>query len=198
MIVYYSFMRVKDENKNDAIFNATIDLLNEIGFSDISMSKIAKRAGVSPSTLYVYFENKDDMLKKTYLYVKNKMLESLEGILDGGMEVEETVALLMRTLLVYLLENRSYFLFAEQFDNSPLLSKLCLKNEADSLMSVYYNYVDRAKAGGVLKQMDTALLMAYCYYPVAFLAKESMAGNESTARALIDQAIELSWQAIKA
>jgi len=198
MIVYYSFMRVKDENKNDAIFNATIDLLNEIGFSDISMSKIAKRAGVSPSTIYVYFDNKDDMLKKTYLYVKSKMLESLEGILDSGMEVRETIALLMRTLLTYLLENRSYFLFAEQFDNSPLLSKLCLKNDAGHLMSVYYDYVNQAKAGGILKPVDTALLIAYCYYPVAHLVKEYLADNEPVAADLIDQAVELSWQAIKA
>ncbi|MFN0223999.1 TetR/AcrR family transcriptional regulator [Paenibacillus sp. KR2-11] len=48
------------------MFKATIQLLNEIGFSDISMSKIAKRAHVSPSTIYVYFENKEDMLSKLY------------------------------------------------------------------------------------------------------------------------------------
>ncbi|MCZ8522715.1 helix-turn-helix domain containing protein [Paenibacillus mucilaginosus] len=66
MIVYYRIMRHKDENKNEAIFKATIQLLNEIGFSDISMSKIAKRAHVSPSTIYVYFENKEDMLSKLY------------------------------------------------------------------------------------------------------------------------------------
>ena len=34
---------------NEAIFQATIQLLNEIGFSEISMSKIAKRANVSPN-----------------------------------------------------------------------------------------------------------------------------------------------------
>ncbi|MDR1409712.1 MAG: TetR/AcrR family transcriptional regulator [Oscillospiraceae bacterium] len=53
-------MRVKDFSKKDAIFEATINLLNEIGFANISMSKIGKAAGVSSSTIYVYFENKED------------------------------------------------------------------------------------------------------------------------------------------
>ncbi|MDB4867155.1 MAG: TetR family transcriptional regulator [Cohnella sp.] len=37
------------------------------------MSKIAKKAGVSASTIYVYFENKEDMLNKLYLSIKKKM-----------------------------------------------------------------------------------------------------------------------------
>lgn len=191
-------MRIKDENKSDAIFNATIDLLNEIGFADISMSKIAKRANVSSSTIYVYFENKDDMLKKTYLYVKNKMFKSLDGVLDEQKEVRETIAALMRKLLDYLLENKSYFLFSEQFDNSPLLSKFCLKNQPDNLMSAYHDYIDKAKAKGALKDADTALLIAYCYYPVAYLAKENFMGHGHITEEIIDQAITLSWQAIKA
>jgi len=38
-------VRVKDENKKEAIFEATISLLNEIGFANLSMSEIAKKAG---------------------------------------------------------------------------------------------------------------------------------------------------------
>jgi hypothetical protein len=43
-IVYYRNMRTKDDSKKEAIFEATIGLLNEIGFANISMSKIAKSA----------------------------------------------------------------------------------------------------------------------------------------------------------
>ena len=49
-------MRHKDENKNESIFQAAIDLINEIGLAETSMSKIAKKAkkaNVSSSTIYV-------------------------------------------------------------------------------------------------------------------------------------------------
>ncbi|MFJ5760843.1 TetR/AcrR family transcriptional regulator [Neobacillus sp. NPDC093182] len=46
-------MRHKDEKKNESIFQAAIDLINEIGLAETSMSKIAKKANVSSSTIYV-------------------------------------------------------------------------------------------------------------------------------------------------
>jgi hypothetical protein len=39
-IVYYKIMRHKDDTKNEAIFQTTIELLNVVGFSEISISKI--------------------------------------------------------------------------------------------------------------------------------------------------------------
>ena len=64
-------MRTKDENKKAAITKAIIRLINEIGFVDISMSKIAKATGISASTLYVYYESKEDMFRKIYLDVND-------------------------------------------------------------------------------------------------------------------------------
>lgn len=43
MNVYYRRMRHKDENKSERIFNASIQLINELGLSEASMSKIAKK-----------------------------------------------------------------------------------------------------------------------------------------------------------
>ncbi|WP_094092917.1 TetR/AcrR family transcriptional regulator [Paenibacillus physcomitrellae] len=40
--------------------------MNEIGFAETSISKIAKKAGVSAATIYIYYENKEDMLSKIY------------------------------------------------------------------------------------------------------------------------------------
>lgn len=36
-------MRIRDENKVEAIYDATIQLVNEIGFAEASISKIAKK-----------------------------------------------------------------------------------------------------------------------------------------------------------
>ena len=58
---YNDCMRMKDENKKAAITKAIIGLINQIVFANISMSKIAKATGLSAATLYVYYENKEDM-----------------------------------------------------------------------------------------------------------------------------------------
>ena len=50
-------MRTKDEEKQDALFEATVKLVNEIGFAASSVAKIAKEANVSAATLYIYYRN---------------------------------------------------------------------------------------------------------------------------------------------
>lgn len=90
MFVYYRLMRIKDENKYNAILEASIDLFKLEGFAKASISKIAKTAGVSPATIYIYFENKEDLINKLYLDVRAKMSKFvLEEInLDGCVEKE--------------------------------------------------------------------------------------------------------------
>ena len=75
-------MRHKDENKKESITIAAIQLINEIGLAETSMSKIAKRAGVSSATIYVYFENKNDMIKKLYLTIKKDMQQRVFNGID--------------------------------------------------------------------------------------------------------------------
>ena len=70
-------MRVKDEIKQDALFEATIKVVNEIGFASSSVSKIAREAGISPATIYIYHKNKEDLLISTYVEVKKKLGQAL-------------------------------------------------------------------------------------------------------------------------
>ena len=60
----------KISDKRTALLNATLTLVNNHGFHNTPMSKIAKLAGVAPATIYLYFENKQDLVNKLYLEVK--------------------------------------------------------------------------------------------------------------------------------
>lgn len=55
-------MRVKDEAKRLAIVENTLDVVFEKGFAGVKMSTLAKKIGVSVSTLYVYYKNKEDLI----------------------------------------------------------------------------------------------------------------------------------------
>ncbi|WP_091166152.1 TetR/AcrR family transcriptional regulator [Paenibacillus sp. 1_12] len=190
-------MRHKDDNKNEAIFQATIQLLNEIGFSDISMSKIAKRANVSPSTIYVYFENKEDMLKKLYLNVKEKMsLKMLDGI-NEMTPIQAGFELFMSNLKDFVLDNKDYFLFLEQFTNSPFIERLCL-DESIGYFKPILDFVERGQEQHILKKVDAHLLLIYCYYPVTQLAKEHFKGTLVFNQEKLKEITQMSWDAIQA
>lgn len=190
-------MRRKDENKKEAIFEATISLLNEIGFYQISMSKIAKRAGVSAATIYVYFEDKDDMIRKLYLDVKNKFCSAVVQNLDVKRSIQQNFEYLMRRTMDYIIENKEYFLFLEQFSNSPLVRNLCVEDKVEAI-KIFSMLMERGKKEGILKQVDDILLMNFCYYPVAQIAKTYFEGSIELTEDVVQSVIDMSWDALRA
>jgi len=67
--------RTKSNEKRIALLNATLHLVNNNGFHDAPMSKIAKMADVSPATIYIYFDNKQDLINQLYLETKTSFSE---------------------------------------------------------------------------------------------------------------------------
>ena len=55
-------MKLKDTAKKEAIVAETIDIVFRKGFSGIKMAELARLVGVSPSTLYVYYKSKEDLI----------------------------------------------------------------------------------------------------------------------------------------
>ncbi|HXO77347.1 MAG TPA: helix-turn-helix domain-containing protein, partial [Puia sp.] len=55
-------MRVRDESKVEAIYQQALKMIVEEGFDGLSMQKLARAAGVSPATIYIYFKDRDDLL----------------------------------------------------------------------------------------------------------------------------------------
>jgi AcrR family transcriptional regulator len=190
-------MRHKDENKNESIFNAAIQLINEHGLSETSMSKIAKKAGVSASTIYVYFENKEDMLNKLYLNVKKKMsLEVLHNY-DDSISLQSAFEHALKKYINFILTNKEEFLFIEQFANSPLLHKLSRKEGLD-LFEPIFSLLEKGKSQNIFKQVDTGLLHMFMFIPAMQYVKEYFGGRIELEQESLNELIHMTWDALKA
>ena len=79
-------MRKRDDEKEKSIKAAVVKLTLEEGFHGTSISKIAKAAGVSPATVYTYFDSKEIMLQVIYreygLTVENVLVRA-RALLGG-------------------------------------------------------------------------------------------------------------------
>lgn len=197
MIVYYSFMRHRDDNKVEAIFDATIQLVNEIGFAETSISKIAKKANVSAATIYIYHENKEDLLLKTYLKVKGKMSKSMLQGFDDTRSVKERFESIIRKYVEFIYTHKDYFLFLEQIMNSPLPQKWCL-DETASLFQPIFEMFETGKKQNILKAEDVDMLIVYSILPVAELAKSHLKNGTRFGNRELEAAIVMSWDAVKA
>ncbi len=189
-------MRMKDENKKTAITKAIIGLINEIGFANISMSKIAKATGISAATLYVYYKNKEDMFREVYLDVKKHMIEECGRNICPRENVQEAVRKLCKNLLRYMKEYTDEFLFIEQACNSPMATDEMLE-ELEQYNQNTISIFQRGVQEGILKQTSPALLISFCYYPIQQIFKEWRKEKSMLPDVDFEVVFQMCWDAIK-
>jgi TetR/AcrR family transcriptional repressor of multidrug resistance operon len=57
-------MRTRDTDKQQLVKEKAIEMLVQEGFQGFSMNKLAKAADISVATLYIYYKDKDDLIKE--------------------------------------------------------------------------------------------------------------------------------------
>ncbi len=191
------YMRYLDATKKEKIIFAAIQLINEIGLAETSMSKIAQKAGVAAGTIYVYFENKDDMLKKLFLTVKEEMQQKMFREIDGSLPTEVEYKLILKNYLDFAINNGDCFLFFEQYINSPLIEKLC-GEELEITTKPLRDFFERGKDRGIFRPIDIDFLVTYTFAPLMQIAKKHFNGEFEFTEQNIDEMIQMCWAAIKA
>jgi TetR/AcrR family transcriptional regulator, multidrug resistance operon repressor len=73
-------VRTRNSDKQQLVKQKAIERLSEHGFQGFSMNKLAAACGISVATLYIYYKDKDDLIKTIGNEIgKQFMSKSLEG-----------------------------------------------------------------------------------------------------------------------
>ena len=191
-------MRKKDDLKQEAIIKAVITQTNEIGFVNISMSKIAKAAGISPSTLYIYYANKETMFEEIYKDCKREMLEVVNSGLLVDIPVKTSVMQFCQNVVNFLENYLDTALFLEQATNSPVLRPHLDEKEQLQLSKPAYAVFNKGIKEGILKDTDPNLLIGFCMYPIVAFYKEVLQNEQLEEIIDYNYLFSMCWDAIKA
>jgi len=88
-------------NKKALIMDAAMDLFANEGYHPSSISKIAKKAGISKGLLYNYFDSKEDLLVQIMTAGLKKMLSVFDPNNDGVLSEEEMVLIVILKRLLH-------------------------------------------------------------------------------------------------
>jgi len=196
MIIYFTVMRTKDDEKETALFEATVKLVNEIGFASSSVSKIAKEAGVSPATIYVYYKNKEDLLVSTYIEIKLDLSKALLRDFNDGLPIRDILRNVWFNMFEYISNNLEYYKFVEQFSNSPY-SSLVNKQEVEQYFVPLIKVLQTGIEQKIIKNVNFDILTAFMYHPITVLANPGLCQDFELNEENIETAFTLAWDAIK-
>ncbi|MBU3114365.1 TetR/AcrR family transcriptional regulator [Clostridium lacusfryxellense] len=160
-------MRKKDDEKEKSIKEAVVKLILELGFHGTSISKIAKEAGVSPATVYIYYENKEIMLQDIYHEYSEEIFDYLLSRIYKDMDGHQLIEMLARGYYNYIQENGEIFHFVDQFSSCPALASHCLERKGIKNLN---DLLQEMKDKKVLKDFQNDNLVAILFYPVKSIA----------------------------
>lgn len=85
--------------KYHLILDAAIKVFAKNGFFQSTIAQIAREAGVADGTIYLYFENKDDILYKFFADKTKQIFDKFQKVVNEGHTAEEKLRNLIKTHL---------------------------------------------------------------------------------------------------
>ncbi len=160
-------MRLKDQDKQQRIKEAMVSLILREGIDGTSVSKIAREAGVSPATIYVYYDSKEDMLAEVFREYSGAPYRYLMQQVSPDMEANDLIETIVRGWYSFSREHEEIFSFVEQCSRCPTLSEQVSEEECCcDILDLIHAY----QARGMLRPYSDWNLGAVLFAPVRFLA----------------------------
>jgi AcrR family transcriptional regulator len=185
-------MRKKDDEKLKGIKEAVVKLILQEGFHGASISKIAKMAGVSPATVYIYFENKENMLQEIYREYAEEIFAYLLNDAIKNMDGHQLMEFLIRGHYNYILKHKEVFNYVEQYSNCPALSG---GGTGKKVFGKIINLFEEMKKNGIIKNYSNEILAAIIFSPIKAIAADT-GKTEGEREAQLQEMIKIIQEAV--
>jgi AcrR family transcriptional regulator len=189
-------MRIKDTQKQQAVIDATIKVINENGFNTASISKIAKEAGVSQATIYIYYQNKEDLVVSVYYEVKEKLTSYYQKDLDDTCSIEENLRRAWHNSLMANSLMPELFSYDQQITYSPFYNLIDSKR-MDEFAKPLNAILQKGIKENVLKDLPFGLFIAFFGAPAVHISTRRMLPDFDLNQENIEETFQIAFSAVK-
>ncbi|MFL9845882.1 TetR/AcrR family transcriptional regulator [Flavobacterium rhizosphaerae] len=174
-------MRLRDTDKEALVKQKAIQLLVQQGFEGFSMNKLAKASGVSVATLYIYYNDKDDLIKKIGVEIVNAFFEAATKNFSPEMPFAEGLRLQWENRIAFTLNNLQQMECWEVIRHSPH-GEYVLQNSVGDFKQMMGDFCKNAIKNGQLTQLPLEVFWSIAYGPLYTLLRfhaqgENMGGS---------------------
>jgi AcrR family transcriptional regulator len=166
----------KAEERPEALFQAALDVFSRRGYRASRLEDVAQAAGVSKGTVYNYFENKEDLLRKAMEYKFQTLLPRAEEALDNfrGTAAEKLRFFLDRNWTRALTPEIGRFqklMLGEIFVELPELFKLWIRKGVAQSWRLGEKIIREGQASGEFRaDADAAAVARYAMSGLSYQA----------------------------
>jgi TetR/AcrR family transcriptional repressor of multidrug resistance operon len=196
-------MRTRDEAKEAILHEKAVEMIVGTGFDGLSMQKLAKAAGISPATIYIYYQDREDLIVKVWEKEMYRMMHATLMGFDPLMPFDTGLKLQWMNRAKFYIENPETAHFMEQIKYSPYYEK-CRGKLDPVFRKAMHEFVHHAIARKELVKLQVEVYWAIAFAPLYQLVKLHMSGHGMLGNdkfvlneKIMDQTLKLVLKALK-
>lgn len=182
--------------KREAILNATLELLASSGFHGFSIKTLAAKAGVATGTVYLYFEDRDALIRELHMNILQQFAAAMFVDHDDQLPLSEQHHHLCCNLWRFLNDHPAVLLSKAQFDHLPPDILRSQREDAWSLFAPLRELFAKGRQSGQIKDLQDDVLASLSFEPYMYLARQQLIGVIQIDTDKLCEIITASWDAI--
>ena len=181
-------------DKYQRILDAAVEVIAERGYFNSPVSAIAARAGVADGTIYLYFKNKDDVLRtaidRTFGQFHQQVEERFKTVTDVRGQLEEIARMHLESAAVN--RNMAILMQTEMRQSAKFIAEFSHKHLV-RYIQVVREVVRRGQQEGVFRRDVSDGVVAHCLFGAIdeLLSSAVFTGREYDAKATAAQVIDV-------
>ncbi|MCM3762886.1 TetR/AcrR family transcriptional regulator [Alkalihalobacillus oceani] len=155
--------------KKESIIDAARELFTQRGVKEVSISEIAKKAGVSQVSIYNYFGDKNMLAKKALISYVEKYMERYEEILRKDVPFTDKLTMIMSEKNDAILEiSGSYF--SEYAWEDQTMQQVVQEVMETKAKSLYIKFIELGKEEGAIDDaIPNEVILSYLFSIIAVM-----------------------------
>ena len=183
---------MKKSNTKRKIIQKATDLFYKRGFVKASIRDIVKAVGVTNSTVYIYFKNKDEILFSIVDDIYQKLIDLQNKTIEAHDDPLECLRELIRNQVLLINRRKKEFkvYIEEQYQLSPDLRNKA-RDQQRRVFKIMYNKICEAEDKGLLRSIDKHVAVFSIFGMINWTYRWVVEGGPMSIEEIVDQIMDL-------
>ncbi len=173
------------------IFDATQEVMAAVGVHGVSIQKIAKAAGISVGTIYLYFKNKEVLLQELAVHIFDRFHQVMSENYQPSAGLFSQYETMWWNVWRFLQDNPIVIVNLNQYLSLPNMTQICQERS-----SVWQDFCQKGIDEDLLVNFTAGLLWDMSMESVLSISKDSHRMRVSPTDAELAQVVCRSFNAI--
>ena len=176
-----------------AIHKAVMEVIAEEGLQGITMGRVAKNAGIAKGTIYLYFKDKEDLIRSAIESIFEPMIENIMAILTGTLPPDQKLREGVKQIFETSIKHRNAVqIVLYNLSVMKLHEKRYMNKRFNELMAQMTKVIQEGIDSGLFKNMDASTMtMMFVESTNAVISKYLWLENDPKAINKVDLFIDV-------